>query len=265
MRTVKREYLKASFLVCASVLLLAASTKAIIIKKLGVKLVKLPIQLQTSFIDFNEEALFPYRVSPNGKQTIKNKEILESLGTNVYLQWLLEDTDAEPSSPTRYCSLFITYYTGNPDMVPHVPDECYVGGGNEFKSAQTLSVELPEKGKVGFQYVLFTQTAQNAMQSSVDFSVQYLFHANGQYCKSRTDTRTTLFDWFNKYSYFCKVEWKFFGRGSSFGSNFPNEEQTLKASTKLLSRLLPELEKNHWPDWDSVNAKGYNPSEDGIK
>ncbi len=257
MRTAKQEYMKASFLVCASVLLLAASTKAILIKRLGIQLTKLPIKLQTPFDDFNEDVLAPYQVV--NKQTIGNREILESLGTDVYLQWLLEDTEADPASPTRYCSLFITYYTGNPDMVPHVPNECYVGGGNALKIAQTLSVELSEKGKVSFQYVLFTQTAQNSMQSDVDFSVQYLFHANGQYCKDRTDTRTTLFDWFSKYSYFCKVEWKFFGQ-SSF-EPYPSKEQTLAASTKLLSLLLPELEKNHWPNWDRINAKDYNPNE----
>ncbi|MBC8378083.1 MAG: hypothetical protein H8E62_02825 [Planctomycetes bacterium] len=255
MRTVKQEYLKVSFLVCASVLLVAASTKALLIKKLDIKLTKLSINLQNPLDDVNEKALLPYHIKgPKGKI---DGATLESLGTDIYLQWRLEDTDAGPDSPTRYCDLFITYYTGNPDMVPHVPNECYVGGGNILKNAQTLSVDLPEKDKVAFQYVLFTRTARNPLQSNVDFSVQYLFHANGQYCKDRTDTRTALFDWFSKYSYFCKVEWKFFGK-SSF-EPYPSKEQTQVASTKLLSLLLPELEKNHWPDWDKINAKDDDP------
>lgn len=261
MTTAKKHYLNASFLVCAGILLVAATTKALIIKELGLQLVKLPIALQTPLEDFNAESLFPYKAVK--KDRIQNREILESLGTEEYLQWILEDADAEPSSPTRYCSLFITYYTGNPDMVPHVPNECYVGGGNELVGGQTLSVELPEKGKIGFQYVRFRQTNQNSLQGAVDFSVQYLFHANGKYCESRTETRTTLFDWFSRYSYFCKVEWKFYGQ-DSFGLIFPDKEKTLESSAKLLAVLLPEMEKNHWPDWQKINAKDYHPKAETV-
>lgn len=256
--TVKQHYLKASFLVCFAVLLTAAATKALIINRLGVQLTKLPIPLKTPLDDFDEIALQPYKVI--NKQQITNRETLESLGTEEYLQWTLENTEAASGSPTRYCSLFITYYTGNPDMVPHVPNECYVGGGNELVGSQTLSVALPQEGKVGFQYVQFRQTNLNSLQGSVDFTVQYLFHANGKYCQSRTETRTALFDWFSRYSYFCKVEWKFFGQ-DSFGLIYPDKEQTLAASTKLLSVLLPELEKNHWPDWEKINAKDYTGDE----
>ena len=261
MTIAKQHYLKASFLACAAVLLVAASTKALLIEVLGVKLTKLAIELQSPFDDFDETVLIPYKVI--NKQKIKNREVLESLGTEEYLQWILEDTDAEQSSPTRYCSLFITYYTGNPDMVPHVPNECYVGGGNELVGSQTLSVELSEQGKTGFQYVQFRQTNQDSLQGSVNFSVQYLFHANGKYCQSRTETRTALFDWFSRYSYFCKVEWKFEGR-DTFGRIYPDKEQTLEASTKLLSVLLPELEKNHWPDWEKINSKDYHPEEKSL-
>jgi hypothetical protein len=81
-----------------------------------------------------EQALRPYVVKQ--KEQILNRDVLESLGTEEYLQWILEAPDAAPGSPTRFCSLFITYYTGNPDMVPHVPDECYVGGGNERKGGR---------------------------------------------------------------------------------------------------------------------------------
>ena len=261
MTTAKQHYLKASFLICAAVLLVAASTKAIIIKKLGVKLTKLAIELQMPFDDFDETALSPYEVV--NKHKIQNRDILDSLGTEEYLQWMLEDTEVERSSPMRYCSLFITYYTGNPDMVPHVPNECYVGGGNEFQSGQILSVELPEQGKVGFQYVKFRQTNQDSLKDSASFSVQYLFHANGTYCQSRTETRTALFDWFSRYSYFCKVEWKFEGR-DAFGATYPDKAQTLEASTKLLSALLPELEKNHWPNWEKIDSKDFHLEEESL-
>ena len=35
--------------------------------------------------------------------------------------------------------------------------------------------------------------------------------------------------------------------------SYPDKEQTLDASAKLLKVLLPELENNHWPDWEKIN------------
>ena len=43
------------------------------------------------------------------------------------------------------------------------------------------------------------------------------------------------------------------------GLTYPDKEQTLEASAKLLSVLLPELEKNHWPDWKKINAERIQP------
>jgi len=250
--SIKQHYLKASFLVCTLILLAAAGSKEIVINTLGVHMVKLAIPLQSPLDDLNEASLAPYTILNKSKI---DGATLESLGTEEYLQWFLEDTDAEPSSPTRYCSLFITYYTGTPDMVPHVPDECYVGGGNEFKSKQTLALNFPDRDKIDFQCIRFTRTSENGMQGSSEFTVQYFFHANGKFCGSRTETRKLLGqNWFSKYSYFCKVEWKFFGR-DSFGDVYPNQEQTLAASEKLMAILLGELEANHWPDWQAANAK----------
>jgi hypothetical protein len=47
------------------------------------------------------------------------------------------------------------------------------------------------------------------------------------------------------------VEWKFYG-ADSFGLIYPDKDQTLRASQKLMAHLLPELEKKHWPDWEEM-------------
>ncbi|MCI0499022.1 MAG: hypothetical protein L0Y36_05005 [Planctomycetales bacterium] len=250
-----KSYLKPSFVVCTAVLLTAAIAKETVIRVLGVQMTKERIELQRPLDEFKGDVLSPYAVKE--KAQIQNRDVLESLGTEEYLQWILEDTEAVPAGPTRYCSLFITYYTGNPDMVPHVPDECYVGGGNERKSGQTVTLEIPGTDpmrKIGFQYVMFGRIGDMAMTDE-NFSVQYFFHANGKYCADRTGARLVLgSNWLSKYSYFCKVEWKFYGI-DSFGWIYPNQEQTLQASQKLLAKLLPELESHHWPNWEAINAK----------
>lgn len=256
MSSAKKLFLKPSFVVCAALLLTAAVSKEAVIRVFGIHMTKLPIPLQHSLDELSEAALLPYAVRDKSK--IQNRDVVESLGTEEYLQWILEDPQAAPGSPTRYCSVFITYYTGNPDMVPHVPDECYIGAGNVLLNTQTLTIEVPREPdpqNVSFQYILFSRTDKNTLRED-KFSVQYLFHVNGRYGGSRTDTRLALgSNWRSKYSYFSKVEWNFFGKDGFNATVYPDKEQTLEASEKMLAVLLPELERNHWPDWQAVNEQ----------
>ncbi len=259
MRALLKPYLQPAFLICLVVLTVAAATKTAIIKTLGVNLTKLPISLKKPLDQMDAARLGRYTV--RDKQKIANRDVIESLGTEEYLQWTLEDNEADKASPVRYCSLFITYYTGNPDMVPHVPQECYVGGGNTWQSDETLKVAVPSApggpdSELSFQYVMFSKTDRGGFGAETKFSVQYLFKANGEYSGSRTQTRRILgSNFFSKYSYFAKVEWKFYGIDDFSAMLFPNKEQTLAASQKLLTELVPVLEEDHWPDWKTANMK----------
>jgi hypothetical protein len=240
-----------AFLVCVTLLTVSAATKSFVIQYYGVKWTKLPIELKKPLDQMDPKKLAPYEVQ--NKQTITNQDILESLGTEKYIQWMLEDKSAAADSPARYCSLFITYYTGNPDMVPHVPDECYVGGGNSRLKGETLTLQIPWPGQekprdIAMQYVLFGRQDNSFLQTENQFSVQYLFKANGQFCGDRTATRAVLgSNFFCKYSYFAKVEWRFYGKNSQ-----PGQKETLAATQKLLAVLLPVLEEDHWPDWEKA-------------
>lgn len=242
-----------AFLVCLTLLAVSAATKSIIIKTFNVHLTKLPIPLKKPLDQMDEKKLVPYEV--RNKRTITDRDVLESLGTEQYLEWILENKNESPESTTRYCSLFITYYTGNPDMVPHVPDECYVGGGNTRLDGETVTLTIPWPGQekplaVSFQYVLFGRQDETFLHTENQFSVQYLFKANNEFCGDRTATRTVLgSNFLGKYSYFAKIEWKFFGTNSTF----PNREQTLAATEKMLAVVLPVLEEDHWPDWEQAN------------
>ncbi|MEN6306655.1 MAG: hypothetical protein ABFD91_02765 [Anaerohalosphaeraceae bacterium] len=247
--------IKPAFLACAVVLAFFAATKAIVIHRLGVQLTKFPIPLKKSLDQLDAKKLEPYLV--RGREKISNLDVLESLGTEQYLNWTLEDPREQNDSPTRYLTLFITYYTGNPDMVPHVPDECYAGSGNTKLKAGTVSIDISWPGQekplpISMQSVLFSRQEKNSVTPESTFSVQYCFKANGEFCGSRTETRTLLGqNFFVKYSYFAKIEWKFYGTDFT-GPIYPNEEQTLEASKKLLSTLLPVLEQDHWPDWEKA-------------
>lgn len=269
-----KSFLEPSFLACILLLGLAASLKGTIIKLTGASFEKLPIPLLNPFEELGESELLPFEAIH--KSRIQNRDILESLGTEEYLQWTLLDPNQPIDSPVRYCSVFITYYTGNPDMVPHVPDECYVGGGNRRLSGEMIHIpvdfktqakfpqqssplivsELQGITNIGAQYVVFSRMETTSLiPIEHKFSVQYFFKANDEYAASRTETRAILGkNFFNKYSYFSKVEWNFYGTDYS-GRIYPDKQQTIEASQKLLSVLLPVLERDHWPDWENANQK----------
>jgi hypothetical protein len=257
-------------LICVAVLAIAGTSKEIVIEWTGAHLTKLPLALKNPLELLDAATLEPYKVINRHK--ITNKDVLEQLGTDEYIQWELEDTKADKSSPVRYCSLFITYYTGNLDAVPHVPEECYAGGGHQRIGAESvvLNVEglfvgtdinpesetTPETGldkRIGARYIVFTGRGSNIWQASSKYSVLYFFKTNGAYASSRTEARAILGrNLFGKYSYFSKVEWKFYGVDSG-GKIFPNKSETLVASEKLLSVVLPIVESDHWPDWVEAN------------
>ena len=91
--------------------------------------------------------------------------------------------------------------------------------------------------------------------SNSKYSVLYVFNVNGEYANDRTEVRNILGrNLFGKYSYFSKIEWRFYGR--SLGNlSVPSKEESIQASEKLLAVLLPVLENEHWPDWEEANRR----------
>jgi hypothetical protein len=244
-----RAYLKPAFLICTAVLATAGAGMSVAIDKLGVYLKKEPISLQKSLDRLDENDLAPYRVEPDKKIKIENEEVLEALGTHDYIEWIISDTNAVAVSSTKNCLLFITYY-GNPDRIPHVPEECYVGGGFQKLASDSITLEVETdnsiKRKIPGKFLVFGSPGASIWQSSGKFPVLYIFRVNGEYAGSREDARIALNkNLFGKSSYFSKVELAF-----NQSSIPPDKKEAVAAAEKLLSVILPVLEKEHWPDLD---------------
>ncbi len=101
-----RVYLQPAFLICVVVLAIAAGAS----KKFGV-IKKEFLPLKKSFDALDESRLAPYKVVE--KLKIENEDILKALGTQDYIQWVLEDTNAPAGSTVKRLMLFVTYY-GSP-------------------------------------------------------------------------------------------------------------------------------------------------------
>jgi len=241
-----RAYLQPAFLICVAVLAIAGGGMSVAIKSFGVYLKKEPLPLKKSLDLLDEEDLASYKIISKSK--IENEEIVKALGTEDYIRWILEDTDAAANSAVKKCMLFITYYR-LPDRVPHVPEECYVGSGFQRLASDSVTLEINDNAgfekKVRGRYLVFGSTKSNSWLSSEQFPVLYLFRVNGEYAGSREEARIALNkNLFHKSSYFSKVEMIF-----NVSSVAPSREQAVTASEKLLAVILPILEGEHWPDW----------------
>jgi hypothetical protein len=243
-----RVYLQPAFVICVLVLAAAGASMSVTMKKLGIILQKEPLPLKKSLELLDEGNLAPYKVVLP-KLKIQNEEILKALGTKDYIQWILEDTEQPANSPVKECLLFITYYE-LPDRVPHVPEECWTGGGYQRLVRESVTFDIDNhvdfKAKVPGKYLVFVPKNVSLWQSDVRIPNLYFFKVNGQYAGSREEARVVLNqNLFGKYSYFCKVE-LVFGRNSAA----PSKEEAVAASEKLLAVILPILEEEHWPDWE---------------
>jgi len=247
MRYNMQVYFQPAFLICIAVLAGSEIIKPI----LGMVIPdKEPLPLKKPLDLLDEEDLTPYKVI--SKTKIENKQIVKELGTQDYIQWVLEDTDVVADSGVRRLLLFITYYE-LPDKVPHVPEECWTGGGYERLASDSITLEI--NGNGGFRKnirgkcLVFGTPKSSLWQSRGKFPILYFFRVNGKYVGSREEARITLNkNIFGKYSYFSKVE-----LALNQSVDAPDKEETLAVGQKLFSVILPILEREHWPDWPALS------------
>ena len=83
-----RVYLQPAFLICVLVLAIAGAGMSVTMKKLGVVFKKEPLLLKKPLEDLDENGLMPYKVV--SKQKIEDPDTLKALGTEDYIQWILE-------------------------------------------------------------------------------------------------------------------------------------------------------------------------------
>lgn len=257
MKNLLRVYLQPAFILCVIVLGTGSLGMSFIESYFRLWLEKEPIPLKKPLDLLDDQRLKPFKVLK--KHKIENKEIQESLGTEEYMQWVVLDTEAPEDSTTKSCMLFITYYE-KPDAVPHVPEECYTGGGfqklgsdpvifnvtlaSEYDNNSDKAVAAASKLEIPGRYVIFGRDSLSLWQPSARFPVLYFFNVNGSYVNTRTDARIALAKNIRaKHSYFCKVEIVF-----NQAYEPPEREDAVRLSEKLLGVVLPILEEEHWPD-----------------
>jgi exosortase len=204
-----------------------------------------------------------------------DKAIVDELGTTMYVNRTYEDTSWAGDIRGRYADLHIAYYTGTPDTVPHVPQQCFKAGGLEQVAGGAAFLELRGEGyredagvtggyvhpvkDTGFggearlpgldvpaTYFTFAAPGRNGQQ----VNVAYFFVANGKYFKGPNEVRFNGFDLRDKYSFYCKIQ---------VTVRVQDKDEAIERISSLMSELMPEI-MSCLPDWVDV-TEGRWPAE----
>lgn len=241
-----------AFVLCVLTLGSSALGLEVAARWLGLQFQKMPAPPKAPLRTLDRTKLGPFEFLDAG---IIPPEMVDELGTEEYIHWTLVDTESDGDSPTRFASLFVTYYTGQRDPVPHVPDVCYLGGGYQQIAASEESTRVPELEPLGLDPVVPFRTITFFKQGDlgpINATVCYTFAANNALLANREQVRLKLRKLTVTHTYFSKVEVRFHGRRGTE----PSREEALAAAARLFRHVLPVLVEDHWPDWKSLTTGG---------
>lgn len=252
-------FASARFYVCVGVLAAAALSMQGAAKMLGQHFRKEAIALRKSFSQFDVARLSPNYTTHATPPAPIDPETLQTLGTDEYVVLRLVDTSKPREDATSVAHVFVTYYTGKPDQVPHVPDECMSAGGYALQQAGWADVPVADVGapdnQIPMRVLTFhpRQGLRNpfAAAARVGPTVAYFFHTNGRYVTTRDQVRLIQSNLFERYSYYAKIEVNFTDYAMV---RSPSREESLAALRPLLERVVPILVHEHLPDWEKAGA-----------
>jgi len=265
--------------------LLLLSTAAVgfsaAIRELGLHLQKLPIEAEGG-LRFHTLPTAVDGWRREGSDTVMDKELLDSLGTENYVSRWYVEKDA-PDAEKSVFELHVAYYTGTIDTVPHVPERCFVGGGVEIVGSSKI-VDIPldlslfppdprvdeeEHGVVrrgrtrDHQYVRMPRDLENlrmlvtpfASPDGASMHAGYFFLANGGHVATADSIRELAFRLEERYAYYCKVQF--------MSPRVESAEELARIAADFLNEMLPEIMRRV-PDWVEVEAGRYPRDADGA-
>lgn len=231
------------FLCAVVILSVAAVLAGPVNRRFQVSQIKKELPLKTELAKLSAEAVRPYTVS---KRLTIDPAVVEALGTDRYINWILEDAGAQQNDPLRLATILVTYYSGGHDLVPHVPDVCYLGAGYEPLEEGNVEIAVPALGattNVPFRVLTFRKSSIHSFRET---NVIYTFQCNGEFTATRTGVRALINDLSAVHAYFCKIE---------IGFPFADREQSMRGAERLLDRLLPALLRDHLPDFRAAEEQ----------
>lgn len=242
------------FYACLAVLLICGAAMQVTSGLLKAYFRKLPLPLKAHLYAMDREKLLPrydlFRVQPEPL----DHEMIENLGTDEYLQWAIANREKAPHDRTHVARLFVSYYTGQPDMVPHNPRECMTASGWQLRSDETEQVEIHYRGaplRIPVAVLGFAPPTAQGQKDDPALTVMFFFYANGQFETTRLGVRTATQNLWHRHAFYSKVEVSF--TDESLG-RFATRAESLAAVGPLLQTIVPILMDDHYPDWQTAQS-----------
>ena len=247
------------FLACFLIVLVAAGSLEASINILKIKLLKRPAELRAKLtsmpIKLGSFDALKFKNSDTGEMEIDRvlpEDFIHALGTDLCLQRTYKNSDPAEGE-ADIVSVFSTYYTGKPELVPHVPERCQAAAGSMQTGSETFDVTIPSLGlpddKLTVRATTFSGTDSRTGQTKT-FAIIYFFVANGEYFDDWKRVRLHLklpqaYFW-DKYSYYA-----------FFRLTFPtsnDKAECISTAKRFLKEALPEMVKI-WPDWEELSKR----------
>jgi exosortase len=132
--------------------------------------------------------------------------------------------------PSASVHLSLTYYTGRVDSVSHIPERCYVGGG-EASSTRSVQKTWNINGQPT-DVRLVTIDNPQAKPGAIRY-VAYCYRVNGRPESESWRVRRSLINVFERYAWYAKIE---------VATPVADADQAAKVLTDFLSNALPEIQ-----------------------
>lgn len=209
------------------------------------QLIKKALPIRKPLPDMDLKVLAPWQ----GTGVRMRPDTEQELGTSEYAQWnLIKPNDRSVSGAT---SLFLTYYTGVQDQLPHVPEECYQVGGSALETDVELTDVIIAGQKTVLRKLTFLPTPKEMEDGDVGRKyVYYLIAVNGELLASRNTVRFRMADPRDSHLYYSKVELTFHAEEPVADNRLDN------VAIDLLDRTVTELFKSHWPPKGAERGTG---------
>ena len=236
----KGSFIKTDRFVVALAILGASAVAMQIAKARGLLvLIKKPLPIRRPLADFDRSRLAPYCVK---SAQLLPADVVHELGTEEYVNWDLEWPDP-PVPAARSANLFVTYYTGVQDQVPHVAEECMHVAGFAPAGDDTLDWgSIAGDRTLTVRRQLYTPPASPALTGTQGKTlVYYTFGVNGVFRADRLSVRVKTLAEDESHLYYSKVELTFAGVADSAIAELDH------VAEDLLRAVLEELIESHWP------------------
>lgn len=197
-------------------------------------IIKKPLPIRKPLVDMSPASLGPYDLVASRRLSV---DVTGELGTEEYLEWVLRDRRIANESDSMV-SLFLTYYTNVQDQVPHVPEECYLQGGQVSAGDASLEFHIDSLNEdIAVRRLAFFAPKQVESKEYVYYTIS----VNGTFHSGRQTARWKMGDSADTHLYYSKVEIKFSDRTES---EIPELD---RRASDLMNSTIRVLFEDHWP------------------